>query len=87
MKRPLILLLTLLASVSFCLAQGSHYVEGYYRQNGTFVPGHYATNPNGNPYDNWSTKGNYNPYTGQPGTVNPSAGYFDAYGVWHPYSR
>lgn len=47
------------------------YVHGYYRQNGTYVEPHYQTPPNGNPYDNYSTRGNSNPYTGQPGYVNP----------------
>lgn len=68
-------------------AQGSHYVQGYYQTNGTYVAPHYQTNPNGNASDNWITRGNYNPYTGQPGTVNPYAPkghyYYDAYGNLH----
>lgn len=43
----------------------------YVTQNGTYVQGHMQTNPDGNPYNNWSTQGNVNPYTGQMGTVNP----------------
>lgn len=42
-------------------------VRGHYRQNGTYVRPHYRTNPNRSIYDNWSTKGNTNPYTGQKG--------------------
>lgn len=26
-------------------ARGSHYVHGYHRHNGTYVPPHYARNP------------------------------------------
>ena len=52
-------------------AQGYHYTNPYYRQDGTYVQPHYQTNPNGNPYDNWSTRGNVNPFNGQPGTRNP----------------
>lgn len=52
-------------------AQGLGYVQPYTRSNGTYVPGYYRTNPNSNTYDNWSTKGNYNPYTGSTGTVDP----------------
>lgn len=47
------------------------YVKGYYKKNGTFVKPHYRTTPNKNKLDNWSTKGNINPYTGKLGTVNP----------------
>jgi len=47
---------------------GSHSVKGYTNKNGTYVALHRATNPNGAKIDNWSTKGNTNPYTGKPGT-------------------
>jgi hypothetical protein len=50
-------------------------VRGYFRKNGTYVRPHYRSNPDGNFYNNWSTKGNMNPYTGKPGTrVTPPAG-------------
>lgn len=47
------------------------YVNGYYRSNGTYVQGHYRSERDGNVYNNLSTKGNVNPYTGQEGTRNP----------------
>jgi len=50
---------------------GQHEVQGYTRQDGAYVPPHMQTNPNGNASDNWSSRGNVNPYTGQPGTHNP----------------
>jgi hypothetical protein len=56
-------------------AQGYHYNQGYVRQDGTYVPPHYQTNPDGNPYNNWSTQGNVNPFTGQAGTHNPYSSY------------
>jgi len=43
------------------------YVHGYVKQNGTYVTPHYRSNPNGNFNDNWSTKPNINPYTGNEG--------------------
>ena len=46
----------------------SHSTQGYYRQGGTYVPGYHATNPNGTRLDNYSTKGNVNPWTGKSGT-------------------
>lgn len=49
----------------------SHYVRPYTRSDGTYVGGHYQTNPNGTQYDNYGTRGNYNPYTGRYGTRTP----------------
>lgn len=49
-------------------SSGEHYVSGYVRRNGTYVSGHYQTNPNGTRNDNYSTRGNINPHTGKPGT-------------------
>ena len=45
-----------------------HYVNGYTRANGTYVQGHYQTDPNSTKDDNYSTRGNENPYTGEAGT-------------------
>lgn len=46
-------------------------VKGYTKKNGTYVQPHYRSSPNRSKLDNWSTRGNYNPYTGRKGTVNP----------------
>lgn len=43
------------------------YVRGHYRSNGTYVDPHYRTSPNNSSYDNWSSYGNTNPYTGKKG--------------------
>jgi hypothetical protein len=51
----------------------SVYHQGYTRQNGTYVQPHYQSAPNSTRMDNYSTRGNVNPYTGQAGTVNPYA--------------
>lgn len=50
----------------------SVYVHGYYRKNGTYVHGYHRTKANHTKLDNYSTKGNVNPWTGKPGTVDPS---------------
>lgn len=47
------------------------HVRGYYRSNGTYVQPHNRSSPNGTVLDNYSTKGNINPYTGKEGTLNP----------------
>jgi hypothetical protein len=46
----------------------SHSVSGYVRKDGTVVQGYRATDPNSTRNDNYSTRGNTNPCTGQPGT-------------------
>ena len=48
-----------------------HYVSPHMRSNGTYVQGHMQTAPNSTRLDNYSTRGNVNPYTGQAGTVSP----------------
>ncbi len=64
------------------------YVNGYYRSEGTYVQPYYRTRPNSTTLDNYSTKGNVNPYTGQPGTRDPySSGSSNPYsGYSNPYS-
>lgn len=49
-------------------AQQAQYQRGYTKSNGTYVQSHYKTSPNGTNTDNYSTKGNTNPYTGTKGT-------------------
>ena len=46
-------------------------VRPYTTPQGTYVPQHQRTMPNHTPQDNWTTRGNTNPYTGQPGTRTP----------------
>lgn len=46
-------------------------VRGYYRNNGTYVQPYYRTTPNSYKFDNYSTRGNYNPHTRKRGYTNP----------------
>jgi hypothetical protein len=46
-------------------------VKGYVKKDGTYVAPHHKTTPDGTKLNNYSTKGNYNPYTGKDGTVDP----------------
>jgi hypothetical protein len=47
-------------------------VKSYFKPStGRYVQPYYRSTPNKTKFDNWSTKGNYNPYTGKKGTVNP----------------
>ncbi len=51
----------LLASVALSNAQGYHWVNPHYDRNGVSYRGHYQTNPDGNPYNNFGRGGSY-PY-------------------------
>jgi hypothetical protein len=48
-------------------------VRPYIKKDGTYVAPHVRSKPNNTTLDNWSTKGNVNPYTGKAGTVDPFA--------------
>lgn len=50
-------------------SEGSVSVRGHVRKDGTYVPPHFRSAPDGNFQNNWSTVGNNNPYTGEDGTV------------------
>lgn len=55
------------------------YVKGYTRQDGTYVQPHYRSSPDIYVNNNWSTKGNINPYTGAKGTQpRRNEGYWGA---------
>jgi len=58
---------TLAMLVALCAplaASAAVHVHGYTRKNGTHVPSHYRSDPNATRRDNWTTRGNINPFTG-----------------------
>lgn len=61
--------------VSGTAASAQEYVHGYTTKNGTYVAPYYRSSPNSTTLDNYSTKGNVNPYTGAEGTRNPQPSY------------
>ncbi len=64
--------ITALAAIAIATpALAGNYVNGYTRKDGTYVAPHYRSNPDGNRWNNYSSQGNVNPYTGRSGTVNP----------------
>ena len=66
MKTLTAILLISLISFSFgTLADQS--VRGYIKRDGTYVAPSMRSNPNNYKFDNYSSQGKYNPYTGQPG--------------------
>lgn len=65
--RKALLVLTLLSAP----AMAADYVQGYMRRDGTYVQPHYRSSPDSSRLNNYSSQGNYNPYTGKQGTVDP----------------
>lgn len=62
----------LLPTVTDAYAQGSTQRRGYVTRNGVHVPPSRQTRPDASKLNNWSTRGNVNPSTGRPGTVDPA---------------
>lgn len=76
MKKFLFGLITLALIFSFSLsiapnAEALQRVKGYTTKRGTYVAPHFKSSPNKSKFDNFSTKGNINPFNGKKGTVNP----------------
>lgn len=76
MKKKIIISLCLLSS-GLAQARGSSghaylssSVSGYTKSNGTYVAPSHRTSADSIKSNNWSTKGNINPYTGKLGTKN-----------------
>ena len=67
------LVLVILLSLSIGLSASARdvYVRGYTKSNGTYVAPHHRSSPDSSLSNNYSTRGNTNPYTGKAGTVNP----------------
>ncbi len=84
LKRAIIFLTAILV-YAITFGQGQTHVQGYYRSNGTYVQGHYRTLPNSTVLDNWSMKGNINPYTGKEGTKYPSNSSYQKYSPSNMY--
>jgi hypothetical protein len=49
----------------------SNSVSGHFNSNGSYTQPHQRSNPNNTDLDNYSTRGNVNPYTGAVGTRSP----------------
>lgn len=62
-------------------ALGADYVRGHVRKDGTYVQPHFRSSPNDSRHDNYSTRGNTNPYTGERGSVDAFAPRQPSYGI------
>ena len=69
---PILILLVTLHGLAHGGGRGSSGgtvgVRGYVKKDGTYVAPHNRSAPDGNFNNNWTTKGNTNPYTGEDGT-------------------
>ncbi|CEG31464.1 hypothetical protein [Peribacillus simplex] len=71
MKKKWIIALSFsaLMSVSFSNSvDAATYVKGYFKKNGTYVSPHFRSDADSSFYNNYSTYGNINPFTGERGT-------------------
>lgn len=77
-----LLVVTILALVPALSADAKDvYVRGHFRRDGTYVAPHHRTSPDGNPYNNYGTYPNVNPYTGEQGTRHRDR---QPEGTWQP---
>jgi len=69
MKIKLLIVSMLFFVFSILAATGAEarYTRGYYRKSGTYVKPYHSTNSNYTKRDNYSYRGNTNPYTGKKG--------------------
>lgn len=65
------LILGLLAALITPAMAGDVTVRGYTRSDGTYVAPYHRTSPDSTINNNYSTRPNINPYTGQEGTKAP----------------
>ena len=83
MNRLKHLVLAVVALVVTLPAQAGDYVSGYTRSNGTYVSPHYRSSANSTVRDNYTYRGNTNPYTGSTGQSyyrqSPSSSYYRGY--------
>lgn len=70
--KKMIIAITMLALMFIAgPVSADQYVNGYTRSDGTYVQGYHRSSPNHTQHDNYSTKGNVNPYTGEKGYKTP----------------
>lgn len=93
--RKTILALGVLLAAGIATA-GDVYVDGYTRRDGTYVEGYHRSSPDRRIDNNYGTRGNYNPYTGQAGTESldreapvyrPAPTYQPFGGAYEPFDR
>jgi hypothetical protein len=82
MGKTMLKIATLILLLASGTALADQSIRGYTRQDGTYVQPYHRSAPNSSQYDNYSSQGNTNPYTGQRGTERNeySPPSYDRYG-------
>ena len=70
MQKIFFVIIIILLFVEIAFAKDMR-VRSHIRKDGTYIQSHMKTKPNHTLRDNYSTKGNVNPYTEKHGTVVP----------------
>jgi hypothetical protein len=86
----IIIAIVVVAIVGFLVSKAQaadQSVHGYTRSDGTYVQPYHRSAPDNNPYNNYGTQGNYNPYTGQAGTAQPQPNYIQPAYPTQPSNR
>jgi hypothetical protein len=60
------------------------YVNPYFRNDGTYVQGHVRSDADSSTYNNYSSQGNANPYTGNRGYESNASNYDSGSGYGSP---
>lgn len=81
--KTIIAAILMIASASVMADQ---YVRGYTRSDGTYVAPYSRSEQNSNRYDNYSSQGNSNPYTGERGSSRNEFSNPPAYNSTNPYA-
>lgn len=76
--RKSLALLAVVVTVS-SVASAQTYVRGYVRNNGIYVSPHFRSYNDGNQFNNWSYRGNSNPFTGTKGYRSYQPYSFNSY--------
>lgn len=87
LSKYLLFILYFICFAAISQVNSSHVkVSGYTRNDGTYVQPYFRTAPNSTNRDNFSTTGNTNPYTRQPGWVAPDSKYNTFYYNTYSYN-
>jgi hypothetical protein len=83
MKKLIAVVFIIIPTISFADTS----VSGYVRRDGTYVQPHYRSNANSIRFDNYSSQGNSNPYTGQRGYSRSEISSPSIYSQPHNYQQ
>ncbi len=75
MKQYIAIILAILAIASSDAVAQVHVRGHVNRRTGTYVAPHYRSRADHSRLDNWSTRGNYNPFTGKRCSADPIRTY------------